>query len=88
MNIKEGDEAYKLMAESEILWDTKKIAPDTMDYLTFHDTVPSENEGRILDYVFINNNFGVTTYKVVTAGIDGRFVSDHYPVYADLVIRE
>lgn len=88
MNIREGDEAYKLMAESKILWDTKKIAPDTMDYLTFHDTVPSENEGRILDYVFINKNFGVTTYKVVTAGIDGRFVSDHYPVYADLVIRE
>ncbi len=87
MNITEGDEAYNLMADSEILWDTKKIAPDTMDYLTFHDTKPSENEGRILDYVFINNLFGVTTYKVVTAGIDGNFVSDHYPVYADLVIR-
>ena len=88
MNIKEGAEPYTMMAESEILWDTKKIAPDTMDYLTFHDTKPSENEGRILDYVFINNLFGVTTYKVVTAGINGNFVSDHYPVYADLIIRK
>lgn len=87
MNITEGDEAYNIMAESEILWDTKKVAPDTMDYLTFHDTKPSENEGRILDYIFINNYFGATTYRVVTAGIDGNFVSDHYPVYADLVIR-
>lgn len=88
MNITEGHEAYKMMAESEILWDTKKIAPDTMDYLTFHDLDPAANEGRILDYVMINNNFGVTTYRVVTAGIDGKFVSDHYPIYADLVIRE
>lgn len=88
MNITEGDDAYKFMAESEILWDTKKIAPDTMDYLTFHNTKPAENEGRILDYVFINNLFGVTTYRVVTAGIDGNFVSDHYPVYADLIIRK
>ncbi len=87
MNITEGNDAYKLMAESEILWDTKKVAPDTMDYLTFHNRKPSENEGRILDYVFINELFGVTTYKVVTAGIEGNFVSDHYPVYADIVIR-
>lgn len=88
MNIKEGSENYNKMAESDVLWDTKYIAPETMDYLTFHDMNPSENEGRILDYVFINNLFGVTTYRVVTAGIDGKFVSDHYPVYADIVIRK
>ncbi len=88
MNIKEGSEYYNKMAESDILWDTKHIAPETIDYLTFHDMNPSENEGRILDYVFINNLFGVTTYRVVTAGIDGKFVSDHYPVYADIVIRK
>lgn len=87
MNITESDEAYKLMSESELLWDTKYIAPDTMDYLTFHNMQPSQNEGRILDYVFINQYFGTTTYRVVTAGIDGKFVSDHYPVYADLIIR-
>lgn len=87
MNITEGDEAYKTMAESELLWDTKHVAPDTMDYLTFHNMKPAENEGRILDYVFINQYFGTTTYRVVTAGVDGKFVSDHYPVYADLVIR-
>lgn len=88
MNLTEGDEAYKTMAESNILWDTKYIAPDTMDYLTFHDMNPNENEDEILDYVFINQNFGTTTYRVVTAGIDGKFVSDHFPVYADLKIAD
>ena len=88
MNIVEGNEAYTKMADSGYLWDTKYVAPDTMNYLTFHDTKPAENEGRILDYVMINSNFGAITYRVVTAGIDGKFVSDHYPVYADLVIRE
>ena len=87
MNINEGTEAYNTMASSNVLWDTKYVAPDTMDYLTFHDTKPAENEDRILDYVMINGLFGVTTYRVVTAGIDGKFVSDHYPVYADLIFN-
>ena len=87
MNINEGTEAYNTMASSNVLWDTKYVAPDTMDYLTFHDTKPAENEDRILDYVMINGLFGVTTYRVVPAGIDGKFVSDHYPVYADLIFN-
>ncbi len=88
MNIKEGTDLYKKIADSKILWDTKKIAPDTMDYLTFHNLEPAANEGRILDYIMINEcpGFGVTSYKVVTAGINGKFVSDHYPIYADLFI--
>ena len=89
MNIKEGTDLYNKIADSKILWDTKKISPDTMDYLTFHNLEPSANEGRILDYIMINEcpGFGVVSYKVVTAGIDGKFVSDHYPVYADLFIE-
>ncbi len=87
MNIKEGSDTYKRMADSEILWDTKYIARDTMDYLTFHNMEPEANEGRILDYVMINERCGVVSYRVVTAGIDGKFVSDHYPVYADLFIE-
>lgn len=88
MNIEEGSDLYNTMAKSEILWDTKYIAKDTMDFLTFHNMKPSENEGRVIDFVMINQWCGVVSYKVVTAGIDGKFVSDHYPVYADIVLRK
>jgi len=87
MNIVEGTEHYENMVADGTLKDTKYTAEDTMDYLTFHDLKPTENEGRILDYVMINDKFDADVYKVVTAGVDGRFVSDHYPVYADIVIR-
>ncbi|MBR3869161.1 MAG: endonuclease/exonuclease/phosphatase family protein [Clostridia bacterium] len=87
MNIVEGTEHYESMVADGTLKDTKYTAEDTMDYLTFHDLKPAENEGRILDYVMVNDKFDANVYKVVTAGVDGRFVSDHYPVYADIVIR-
>lgn len=87
MNIVEGTEHYNNMVADGTLKDTKYTAEDTMDYLTFHNLKPAENEGRILDYVMINDKFDADVYKVVTAGVDGRFVSDHYPVYADIVIR-
>lgn len=87
MNIVEGTELYERMIADGTLIDTKYTAEDTMDYLTFHNLKPAENEGRILDYVMINDKFDADVYKVVTAGVDGRFVSDHYPVYADIVIK-
>lgn len=87
MNIVEGTEYYERMVSDGTLKDTKYIADDTMDYLTFHDLNPSENEGRILDYVMVNDKFDAKVYKVVTAGVDGRFVSDHYPIYADIIIK-
>ncbi len=87
MNIVEGTDLYNRMIADGTLKDTKYTAEDTMDYLTFHNLNPSENDGRILDYVMINDKFDADVYKVVTAGVDGRFVSDHYPVYADITIK-
>ena len=87
MNIVEGTEIYERMVSDGTLKDTKYTAEDTMNYLTFHNLNPAENEGRILDYIMVNDNFDAEVYKVVTAGVDGRFVSDHYPLYADVVIK-
>ena len=87
MNIVEGTEIYERMVSDGTLKDTKYTAEDTMNYLTFHNLNPSENEGRILDYIMVNDNFDAEVYKVVTAGVDGRFVSDHYPLYSDVLIK-
>ncbi|MBQ8210478.1 MAG: endonuclease/exonuclease/phosphatase family protein [Clostridia bacterium] len=87
MNIEEGTEAYTRMLADGTLTDAKYTAEETMDYLTFHNLTPSENETKILDYVMINDEFDAEVYKVVTAGFDGKYVSDHFPVYADLNLK-
>lgn len=87
MNVRQDGDNYNQFVESGVLKDTKFIAPDTMDYCTYHDTKPTQHDGDIIDYVMINDKFDAAVYKVVTEGIDGRYVSDHYPIYADLIIK-
>ncbi len=88
MNVREDSQAYNTMVTSGVFKDTKREAPDTMDYLTYHDTKPQKHEDHVLDYVMINSKLSALTYRVVTAGIDGRYVSDHFPVYADVTINK
>ncbi len=86
MNIREGAEPYNVLENSGVLKDTKFLAPDTMDYLTFHGTKPSLNEGKVIDFIFVNELLDPNVYKVVTAGINGEYVSDHFPIYCDMEI--
>lgn len=87
MNVVEGSDNYNQFVNSDYFVDTKYRAPDSMSYCTYHDTKPQLHKGDVIDYVMINDGFEALTYKVVTEGIDGRFVSDHYPIYADIVIK-
>lgn len=87
MNVVQGSENYNQFVNSGVLADTKFAAPDTMNYCTYHDTHPEKNKDEIIDYVMINDGFSAVKYRVVTDGIDGRFVSDHYPIYADLEMK-
>lgn len=85
MNVPQGSENYNQFIESGILKDSKFSAPDTMDCCTYHDANPEEHGVEsVIDYIMINDHFKALTYKVVTEGISGRYVSDHYPVYADI----
>ena len=86
MNFNENSVYYNTLIEKGVLSDTKKSAEDTMDYLTYHDRKPLFTQS-ILDYVMINDKFDANVYRVVTAGIDGRYVSDHFPVYADISFK-
>ena len=85
MNFNEDSVYYNAFLEEGIFKDTKAVAEDTMDYLTYHDRMPVVHWDNVIDFVMVNNGFDVLTYKVVTAGIDGNYVSDHFPVYADIV---
>lgn len=86
MNISEGSEDYNRITADGCLVDTKMIADNTMNYLTYHDRMPIIHWSSVIDFVMVNKNFNALVYKVVTAGIDGNYVSDHFPIYADIVI--
>ena len=85
MNIEEGSADYNHIT-SGCLRDAKYDAADTMSYLTYHDTKPQKHEKDIIDFVMINDNFNALTYRVITEDISGEYVSDHFPIYADIVI--
>lgn len=87
MNVKEGSDNYLQFTQSRYFYDTKVIAPDTMHYCTYHDTKPQKHKDDVIDYVMVNNKFEALSYKVVTEGIDGEYVSDHFPIYADIRIK-
>lgn len=56
----------------------------TMDGYTFHgfeETDPPEH----IDYIFVSDRVPtVFTYKLVEDTFNGKYPSDHYPIYADL----
>ncbi len=87
LNVIQGSDNYNQFINSKILRDTKFDTSDTMSYCTYHDTKPEKHAKDIIDYVLINDHFDTIAYRVVTEGIDGRYVSDHYPIYADIVIK-
>lgn len=84
MNFNEGSVYYNTMLDAGVFTDTKKAAENTMDYLTYHDAKPVLHTGEVIDFIMTNNKFDAEVYKVVTAGVDGNYVSDHFPVYADI----
>jgi endonuclease/exonuclease/phosphatase family metal-dependent hydrolase len=87
MNVVEGTENYNQFVSSDYFDDTKRLAPDTMSFCTYHDTKPEKHPEEVIDYVMINNGFVANKYVVMTEGIDGRFVSDHYPIYAEIEMK-
>ncbi len=88
MNVKEGSDNYKEFADSDIFDDTKYLAENVYDYITYHDRFPEKHEGWIIDYCFINEGFEAITYGVVTESPSKYYVSDHFPVYADLRLEK
>lgn len=85
LNIFEGSNLYLKMVSS-VLKDAKHLSPDTMSCLTFHNAEPEKFKDSIIDYVLVNSLVTPKIYRVLTDGIDGKYVSDHYPIYIDCEI--
>jgi endonuclease/exonuclease/phosphatase family metal-dependent hydrolase len=85
-NFAQGSGYYNQLTAG-VLQDTKFLAPDTMDYATFHGFAQTVNPDKVIDFVLANSRMTPLVYKVVIEGIDGRAVSDHYPLYADMLLN-
>ena len=84
INTRESGEAYAVMTEK--LVNTRYAAADSIGYGTFHACSPETHENHFIDFVLCSEDVQALTYRTVTAGVDGRFVSDHFPIYADVAI--
>ena len=85
MNTSEKGEAYAKMTEN--LADARFAAADCETYGTFHaGKDPNERADYYIDFILCSKDINVNTYKTLTNGIDSRFVSDHFPIYSDVVM--
>ena len=67
----------------EIMSDASKTAPDTDEGRTLNSFGTTATS--VIDHIFHTNKFKVTTFKVDRNAYSGvTYISDHYPVYADL----
>ncbi len=86
MNTDQRSQTYETMTQNLI--DARLAAADCVTYGTFHaGQDPNLRTDRYLDYVLCSNDFDVAVYRTVTRGVDGRFSSDHFPIYADLIFK-
>ena len=84
MNTTEKGEAYEKMTEN--LSDARLAAERSKAYGTFHACNPASHSDYFIDFILCSKDIRVAEYRTVTRGEDFRFVSDHFPIYADIYI--
>ncbi len=69
------------------LTNAKFAAADTMGVLTYNSQLNLKRVGPVYDHILVNSMVEPKVYRVVTAHFEGMLPSDHYPVYADVVLN-
>lgn len=71
---------------SGCLADTQDTAESTMSGKTYHAYDGGE-EGEPIDFILTNGKINqVKNYAIIRELYDGKLVSDHYPIYADVIM--
>ena len=85
-NIEQDTDCYVEMVSGNMA-DARKIAPDSDDCYTFHGFRPSKYQDKI-DFIFVDKNtVKPLKFKVINKKEYGKYYSDHFAVYADLIIE-
>jgi len=93
-NCAAGGEPYKILVAgvegAAPLVDSRSISrtPSYGGSRSFNGFRPAPaGPGEIIDHIFVRGGFSVARSGVIADTWDGRFVSDHYPVLAEVVLR-
>lgn len=68
---------------TEVLKDSRLLAPVTTDKGTFH-AYGERNPERMIDFIFVSDGVQPLVYHVIDDKVNGVFLSDHYGLYVDL----
>lgn len=85
-NVNEKNEAYFTLANSNIVKDVYDLA--SLKYepnSSFNGWGKSLKKAERIDHIFITKPFKVHKYGILTDTYMGKFPSDHFPVFAQLV---
>ncbi len=85
MNTTDTGTAYQTMTAP--LKDARTSAKKARLFGTFHGCSPETHRDYFIDFILCSPESDVKTYRTVTKGVQGRFVSDHFPLYADLKLK-
>ena len=91
-NIRKESDDYKFMvstfADRNGLTNAELIseAPVTGAESTFNG-FRTDIEPRVIDFIFVDGNFSVSSYRVDEVMENGIFISDHWPVVAEVSYR-
>jgi len=88
-----------LMGDFNLTADSKEIKKLSRQFKDTYHTNPSPNNttyngfnkkhGSRIDYIFVSENIGIHRYSILVEKDDeGRFPSDHFPVVAEICLKE
>lgn len=86
-NANSDDEPIKIIVDKtnpDHLTDTKEVSvtPHYGPDGTFNGFTNSETSDKAIDHIFIKNGFKILKHATISESWNGRFSSDHFPVYA------
>lgn len=82
-NVNPESGAYKTITAAGFC-DARTLDPDANNVKTYNGF--DQNPAEMIDFVFVKYGFKVKSCNTITDKIDGRYISDHYPVLAELEI--
>lgn len=85
-NVTDDSEVIKLLNETGLVNVYQYIDPANYG-ATFH-AFKGTKTGSPIDYIFVSPEFKITEVLIYRELVDGRFISDHYPVLATITVSE
>lgn len=80
-----GTPAYDKMVNANYI-DSAEHIPSRLRMPTYHGLRGTTGAPRHIDYIFTTKDFSSAYYRICTEGVNGKDVSDHFPIFAVLNI--